>query len=150
MLADYCLFRVVLVVFVPLLQNLLPVNDFAVSNSFGLLHGFVVQPLLGVAQLHCLYCGIVEYVYTSAAQALVKVGGAKCLALYVEVGYIELKNRAQCVAHHLLLCAVASQLASKQFAYDIELLLREFLSSHSVCFVFAVVKVAVFRKTANK
>ena len=85
--------RVVLVVLVPLLQHLLPVDSLAVGYGFGLLHGFVMQLLFGMAQFHCLYCGIVKHLDAPAAQAFVKVGRAKGLPLYVEVGYVELKVR---------------------------------------------------------
>ena len=65
-----------------------------------------MQLLLGMAQLHGLYCGVVKDVYSAAAHAFVKVGRPESLALYVEIGYIELENSAQGVAHHLLLCSV--------------------------------------------
>ena len=110
------LFRVVLVVFVPLFKYLLPINSFAVGNGFGLLHGFIVQFLFGMAQFHCLYCSIVEHVYASTVQALVKVGRAKSLSLNVEIGYVEFENSAQGMAYHLLLCTVAAHLAAKQLA----------------------------------
>ena len=79
-----------------------------------------MQLLLGMAQFHSLNCGIVENVYASTAQALVKVGRTKGLALYVEIGYVELEYRAKGVAHHLLLCTVGTHLAAKQFAYDVK------------------------------
>ena len=79
--------------------------------------------LLGMAQLHRFYGGFVKYLYASAAYAFVKVGGAECLALYVEVRYIELEHCTHGVTHHFLLRAVARHLAAEQLAYDVYLAL---------------------------
>ena len=113
--------RILGIVFVPLFQYLLPIDNLAVGNGFGLRHSLVMEFLLGMAELHCLNGGIVKDVYPFAAHAFVKVGRPEGFALYVEVGYVEFKNSSQGVAYHLLLCTVAVHLATQQFADNINL-----------------------------
>lgn len=115
------LFRIVGIVFVPLFEHLLPIDNFAVGNGFGLRNCLVVEFLFGMAQLHGFNGGVVKNMYSFATYAFIKVGRAKGFALYVEIGYIEFKNSSQCVAHHLLLCAVSMHLATQQLADNIYL-----------------------------
>lgn len=129
------LFRIVLVILVPLFKDFLPVDNFTVGYCLGLVEALLVLPFLGVAQFHCLNGGIVKDVYPATAYALVKVGRSESLALYVEIGYVELEHRAQCVAHHLLCSAVTGHLLSQKFAYDMNLAFRKFTSSHIVTLI---------------
>ena len=100
------LFRVVLVVFVPLLKDFLPVDNFAVGNGLGLLYGLIVQFLFGMAQFHRLNCGVIKYVNATTAQALVKVGWSKGLALYVFPSYSPLVSHSNSLTTNVIAATV--------------------------------------------
>ena len=128
-----CLVGVLDIVFVPLALYGFPIYGFAIGDCFGLDECLIVSLLLGMAETHGFDGGFVEYMDAATTDAVVKIIGAEGLSLYVEVGYAELEYSTQCVSHHLLLCAVARHLAAKQLGNDVNLALRELVSSHGVC-----------------
>ena len=127
----YLLFGMQPVVLVPLSLHLLPIHHLAVGYRLRLVeHRLIASSLLGMPQLHLLYGILVQHVYAPTAYAVGQLIGSEGLALHIEVRYVKLKHRAQRMAHHLLLRAIARHLPTQQLVYDIYLALRKLTSSH--------------------
>ena len=76
------------IIFVPFFKNFLPVDSFAVGNSFGLSQCLVVLLFLGMTNFHGLDGGIVEYLDATPTHALIEVVGPECLALNIKIGML--------------------------------------------------------------
>ena len=120
--------------FLPFSGTGFPVGHLARLDGLPFAFGLVAFPVSCPLRLHVGNGGIVEHLDGTPPDGFLQVGLAEGFSRLVEVGDVELVDRAEVVAHQLLPGPVAGVFQPEQSCNLVDFILCELVSSHFICF----------------